>query len=210
MKDRKQIAVPTLTQLELVAGGWVKKYVLHLKDASGREFTYDAVSRKEPEEFSAELKREIDTPPTPDAIAIVGITEADEVLLIKEYRYPLGQWCSSFPAGLIDKEENPLQAVERELAEETGFKLVYKEGKPVHRFVNQPAYSSNGMTEESILTVFALVERSGEAAPEIHEYIEPFLLPLKDVRDFLDNDPTPIGARCQFVLEGLACGARFI
>jgi ADP-ribose pyrophosphatase len=42
-------------------------------------------------------------------------------LVTKEWRYPVKQYVHSFPGGLVDSNELPLQAGRRELVEETGF-----------------------------------------------------------------------------------------
>lgn len=49
--------------------------------------------------------------------------------------------------------------------------------------------------------VFAQVEKVADAQPEPSEYIEPFLLPIQDVRRFLAENILPIGTRAQLVLE---------
>ena len=48
------------------------------------------------------------------------------------------------------------------------------------------------------------VEQAGPATPEPDELIEPFTLPPSEIRPFLDANTTPIGTRCQLILEMLA------
>lgn len=56
------------------------------------------------------------------AVAIVALDDAGEVVLIDQYRHPLGTRLLELPAGLLDVQgEDPLEAAKRELAEETGF-----------------------------------------------------------------------------------------
>ncbi|RZM13374.1 NUDIX hydrolase [Lactobacillus delbrueckii] len=54
-------------------------------------------------------------------ISIIPFVDDDHVLLLKEYRYPVGSWQYEFPSGGIDEGEEPSQAARRELLEETGY-----------------------------------------------------------------------------------------
>jgi 8-oxo-dGTP pyrophosphatase MutT (NUDIX family) len=57
----------------------------------------------------------------PDSVAVVALNERDEVLLIRQYRHPVGDFLWELPAGLLDKpDEDPLDAAQRELSEEAG------------------------------------------------------------------------------------------
>lgn len=56
----------------------------------------------------------------PGAVAIAALNDQNEILLINQYRQPVGMNMWEIPAGLLDVEgESPLQAAQRELAEET-------------------------------------------------------------------------------------------
>uniref|UniRef100_A0A8D0HFX5 Nudix hydrolase 5 n=1 Tax=Sphenodon punctatus TaxID=8508 RepID=A0A8D0HFX5_SPHPU len=46
----------------------------------------------------------------------------DCVILVKQFRPPMGGYCLEFPAGLIEENESPESAALRELEEETGYK----------------------------------------------------------------------------------------
>lgn len=55
------------------------------------------------------------------AVAVVAVDDDGRVVLIRQYRHPLGERLLELPAGLIDIQgEDPLEAARRELAEETG------------------------------------------------------------------------------------------
>ncbi|MBF6352420.1 NUDIX hydrolase [Nocardia flavorosea] len=55
------------------------------------------------------------------AVAVVAVDDDGQVVLIRQYRHPLGERLLELPAGLIDiAGEDPLVAARRELAEETG------------------------------------------------------------------------------------------
>ena len=195
---------PTFKSIELLSNGWLKKYLMHYELPDGTEKTYDAISRKSPEGYLRELQRG-DNPPHVDAVSIIATTDNDEILLIKEFRYPLNAWCVAFPAGLLDGDEPIEEAVNRELREETGYAVKRKpDGTPMLRVLPQPSYSSNGMTEECLAIVRAQVERVCEPQPEPSEFIEVFPLPVADIPRFLEENTLPIGSRAQLVLESYA------
>jgi ADP-ribose pyrophosphatase len=57
----------------------------------------------------------------PGAVVIIPILDNGDVLLERQYRYPLGQVFIEFPAGKLDAGEAPLDCGKRELLEETGY-----------------------------------------------------------------------------------------
>lgn len=63
------------------------------------------------------------------AVAVVPVTDDGKVIMVEQYRYPMGKVILEIPAGKIDKgESDPMTAVVRELKEETGYtaeKIVY-------------------------------------------------------------------------------------
>ena len=56
------------------------------------------------------------------AVAIVPLTEDGNVIIERQFRYPLGQVITEIPAGKLDSlTEDRLSAAKRELEEETGY-----------------------------------------------------------------------------------------
>ena len=51
---------------------------------------------------------------------IAALTDNDEIYLVRQYRYALGQELWELPAGKLEKGEDPFEATKRELAEECG------------------------------------------------------------------------------------------
>ena len=56
----------------------------------------------------------------PGATAVVPITSDGRIVLVRQYRYPVGKVTLEIPAGKLDAEEEPLICAKRELKEETG------------------------------------------------------------------------------------------
>ena len=58
-----------------------------------------------------------------DSVAVVALNKDQQVLLIHQYRHPVGRKLWELPAGLRDQDgERPLETAQRELAEETGIR----------------------------------------------------------------------------------------
>ena len=83
--------------------------------------------------------------------AVILAVEDGDVLLVEQYRVPLGCNCIELPAGLIgdhDADEDPLESAARELEEETGYRAERLEDLGAF-------YSSPGMLSESFTLVRA-------------------------------------------------------
>ena len=59
----------------------------------------------------------------PGAVGVVALDDDDRILMIRQYRHPVGRLLWEIPAGLRDEAgEPPHRTAERELLEETGFR----------------------------------------------------------------------------------------
>ena len=56
----------------------------------------------------------------PDAVWVLPMTAAGEIVLLYHYRYPLGTWGWELPSGSISPGDTPLATAQRELLEEAG------------------------------------------------------------------------------------------
>lgn len=93
----------------------------------------------------------------PGAVAALVEDAQERVLLIKQYRHPIGYREWELPAGLLDIDgEDPLEAAKRELAEETDLQAA--EWEPLCEFFSSPGGSSE------VITVFRA--RGLSPAPE--------------------------------------------
>ncbi len=75
----------------------------------------------------------------PGAVGVLAFEAPNRIILVKQFRYPIGQFTYEIPAGKLDKGENPLHCVGRELEEETGF--VAKKMKKLVSFWPTAAFS---------------------------------------------------------------------
>ena len=57
----------------------------------------------------------------PDYAAVIAITGAQKVLIVRQYRPAVEHDTLEFPSGLVDPGETPAAAAARELLEETGY-----------------------------------------------------------------------------------------
>ena len=56
--------------------------------------------------------------------SVVPLTEEGGVVLVRQWRQPLGAFTLELPSGGVDRGEDPREAAERELLEEAGFRAV--------------------------------------------------------------------------------------
>ncbi|MFM9136294.1 MAG: NUDIX domain-containing protein [bacterium] len=77
----------------------------------------------------------------PGAVGIVALDDDDRVLLIRQYRQPVGGFLLELPAGLRDKDgEPPWATAQRELEEETGYRA--RDWAVLLDFFNSPGGSN--------------------------------------------------------------------
>src|SRR4051812_45610792 len=91
-------------------------------------------------------------PNRPDAVVIVPTLVKNRkrtaLVLVKEYRVPIGKYVYGFPAGLIERGESVEKSARREMIEETGLEVVKIKS------VSPAVYSSSGLTDESATMLF--------------------------------------------------------
>ena len=73
-----------------------------------------------------------------NAVAVLAL-QKDEIILVKEFRFPIG-YVLEIPAGDVEDAETPLKAIKRELLEETGYKA--KKIKHLMRFYPKLGYNT--------------------------------------------------------------------
>jgi len=120
--DQAELGEPKIVSKSKVgATRWLELVKLNWQDDRGRKREWDAVERPFPTDAGAPLMA-----PQASAVAILPILRIDgrfsEVILISQYRPPLGSMCIEAPAGLVGAGEDYTDTAFRELFEETGLR----------------------------------------------------------------------------------------
>jgi 8-oxo-dGTP pyrophosphatase MutT (NUDIX family) len=85
----------------------------------------------------------------PGSVGVIGLDDDDRVLLLRQYRHPVGRLLWEPPAGLRDVDgEPPWRTAARELAEEAGYRA-----REWHTLVD--VFTSPGMTNERVRVFLA-------------------------------------------------------
>ena len=101
----------------------------------------------------------------PGAVMVVPILDDGRLVLVRQFRYPLGRVLLEFPAGKLDAGETAQRCAQRELIEETGYAATeWARACLIH---NACAYSTEGI---EIWIARGLV--LGERAPDPGEWVD--------------------------------------
>ena len=92
----------------------------------------------------------------PGAVCIIAFDEDENLIIVKQYRYPMSQVTYELPAGKIDHDELAIDCAYREFEEETGYKA--KKMEYIGQLFMAPAYS----TEIIHLYVASQLEKSAQ------------------------------------------------
>ena len=155
-------------------GKYLKMYKASFKGEKG-EKTYEIVSRKDSPAFLGVAGKV-------DAIKILPYLKKDGkifVYLIREFRFPIAKQIYELPSGLVDEREDPCDSARRELLEEIG-----AVAKNIEK-VETSAYSSAGMSDESLEFYQAEVDHFESQKLETGEYIEIVEVELKKLDEYL-------------------------
>lgn len=129
----------------------------------------------------------------PNGVTIYSLLE-DKVVLVRQYRYPLGGYVYEFPAGLVEPGEDIADAAVREMYEETG--LVFA---PIASPFSRPYFSSVGMTDESCCLVFGRCQGTPTSIhQERSEDIQVVLADRAECRRILTQEQVAI--QCAYML----------
>ena len=142
----------------------------HFKNNNGQEGIWETIERKNIYNKGA--------------VAIVAITKERELILERNWRFPLESYVIQLPAGLTDKkDESEEEAARRELMEETG----YLAGELIP-IISTPSCSA--LISTRVTHFFAPdVEFSGITMRDTAEKIEILKVPIEEIDDFFLNLP---------------------
>lgn len=109
----------------------------------------------------------------PGGVAIVGLTENNEVLMVRQFRYPYKETIYEIPAGKLEKGEDPREAAIREFREECG--AVAEKFEPLGEIYPTPGYCG-----EIIRIFYATDLTFGEQELDEDEYLEVIKMPFSE------------------------------
>jgi ADP-ribose pyrophosphatase len=108
----------------------------------------------------------------PGAAAALAFLDKKNIVLVKQFRYPIGKITYEIPAGKIDPGETPLHCIEREIEEETGF--IARRFEKLISFYPTPAFSNE------ILHIFAAFGlEKGIRNPDEDEFVSASIVNFK-------------------------------
>lgn len=132
-----------------------------------------------------------------DGVILYGVwgEQKDHVVLIRQFRYPLGGYVYEFPAGLVEPGEDMFEAGIREMYEETGLQFTPKEGG----CYSKPFFTTIGMTDESCGTVFGYCSgKPNNLHQEASEDIQVVIADRNECRRILKEENVAI--MCAYML----------
>jgi len=116
---------------------------------------------------------------------IFALTPKDDVICLIEYKHGVEEVIIGLPAGTIKKDEDPAEALRRELLEETGFtaKNIHPLGDPKKGI----AVSARKASARYFSFVGTDLEKTAEPTPDEDEDIETAYVPLAEWLKMIDG-----------------------
>ncbi|MBQ7515776.1 MAG: NUDIX hydrolase [Schwartzia sp.] len=110
----------------------------------------------------------------PGAAAILPILPDGQIILVRQYRYPVAQVTLEIPAGKLDVAgESPLECAKRELREETGYQAA--------RYEKLLALATTVGFSDEVIHIYAAWDLTpGEQATDDDEFIHVVRMPLTE------------------------------
>jgi 8-oxo-dGDP phosphatase len=141
----------------------------------------------------------------PGAVAVLALDDAQRVLMIRQYRHPVGYELWEIPAGLRDQDgESQLQTAQRELFEETGYRA--REWHTLVDYFSSPGYS----TERLRIFLARGLELAGDDTYQRHgeeKFIVTDWLPLHDAVGLVLAGKLHSGPAAAGILAGYAASS---
>lgn len=175
---------------KLTNNPFLNLYHIDAVTKNGKNFDYYFASRNKQEKIKAYTHNN-----EPEGIAIYAIRKENpgQIVMIRQFRYPLNDYMYEIPAGLVDLGETPAQSAVREMKEETGLSLeVYSGGDDCFR---KPFFMAQGLTDESSVMVYGYaVGEISTAAQEESEDIEVLFIDREQARNILATERVSVRA----------------
>jgi ADP-ribose pyrophosphatase len=117
----------------------------------------------------------------PGWVNVIALTPADDVVMVRQFRFGSGEVTLEIPGGIVDPGETPLAAAARELREETGY--------APERITALGSIAPNPAFQRNLLHSFLAegCRKVGELQPDAGEDLEVVLHPRGEIRALLAN-----------------------
>lgn len=116
----------------------------------------------------------------PPAVVVLPLRDDQRLLMVEQYRYPVGRVTLEFPAGSLSGDEPPTDAARRELTEEVG--VAADDLQPLGAF-----YQATSLTTVEAFVFLARGLRAGEPHREATEQMTVRAVPLGDVERLIGD-----------------------
>jgi ADP-ribose pyrophosphatase len=130
------------------------------------------------------------------SVVVVPIDSDGNVVLVRQYRYPVGKTLLEAPAGVIEESEAPEACAQRELQEEVGYRA--RSLRCLGRFWTTP-----GFCDERMHVYLATDLEPSRLEPDPDENIAVERFPVSKIRDMTQNgeieDAKTIAALLMFI-----------
>jgi 8-oxo-dGTP pyrophosphatase MutT (NUDIX family) len=136
----------------------------------------------------------------PDWASVLCVTDASEVVLVRQYRHGIGSLSLELPAGVIEPSETPEEAARRELVEETGY-----ESDDWVRIQNVSTEPARHTTRAHFFCARG-ARPTRKPAPEETEILELVHVPLADLSRLALDGSIVHGVHVGAILVALARG----
>jgi ADP-ribose pyrophosphatase len=150
---------------------------------SGRRIYEGRVVNLRVEEVAARSggTREVEVVEHAGGVVVIAQPAPGEIVLVRQYRFAVGETLWEAPAGMLERGEDPAQAARRELREETGYRC----GRLRPLFT---AYSTPGFCEERLHFFAATELEPGDQDLDEIEEIEVRTWRVADALALVEND----------------------
>ena len=116
-----------------------------------------------------------------DIVTIIALTVKNELIMVKQFRYGTKKEELEVPGGLIDENEDPLEAGIRELKEETGY--IGREAKLLGKVCPNPALQGN----ICYIVLVEGLEKKEKTEFDNAEDIQTLLIPLNKINEYISR-----------------------
>lgn len=151
----------------IASGGWISLQKIRYLGHDGKTRTWECAARIHSQ----------------GAVMMIPVTRpGGKLIIIRQFRPPTGRLVYEFPAGLINPDEDPVEAAIRELKEETGYTGTVD-------YCSPKVFTSPGLSSEFVHLVKMTVDLENQPDLATHfdesEYIETFLVAQDELPAFI-------------------------